>query len=394
MTTTTFEQWINSEYQSPIDFLVQDLVKLSAMAAQCNALITEQVLRSIKHEHFSGSSKRIYLPNLRNHKDSKQYLIIKMGVTGDKVPIPILLIRSYRTSFADQVAYSPAQYLWSQYRRFKKNDKTISPQNGAYLSALEQSRKQAKQLEEHEEEQRKAAFSASQVGLRRLFNHSQEVSKTAAYLSQCNIDSSLNDGVRVCHSTVTANLYYTTRDIWQNRPIAYPRDLIIPMFDESGGNIVNAQIISASNTTFKRFIPGAPRNGLALFLPNNKPTQINIIFEGYRTAKAAEYLHKLSGIDIPCRFIVAFAANNIPEVVQRLSINQPGAVSLSAYDYDAIASTYAEQSTALGSVLMPPPSFCYNADWADATKNLALNEAIDLWATHFTIALDQTHLRK
>ena len=149
--TQTFEEWLNNRFASPLDILRDDIVTLSHVAADCNALVNDEVLMGLKDFHLSGSGRKFYLPNLRKLNDSKQYGVIRFGTTGNNVTIPIVIFRSYRTSFDSQAVYSPAKFLWKEYRQSKKDGVTTAPTSKAYEESIQEFIAKQEQLAKEEQ---------------------------------------------------------------------------------------------------------------------------------------------------------------------------------------------------------------------------------------------------
>ncbi|EGQ8679244.1 hypothetical protein ACUT8K_002931 [Vibrio parahaemolyticus] len=392
-----FDEWLNKRYSSPVEILLEDIVALSHKAADCNALINEQTLTKLGPSHLMGNGKRIYLPNLRNIKDSKQYLVIRMGVTGESAPIPIVIFRSYRTSFETQSVYSPAGYLWRKFREEKDKPQHTQTNSSTYNDSIAQFKALQKSLEEEEREVRASAFDAAQVAIRRLYKKSQQVKCLPSILQQKGITQYIPDEARICHSTVSSKVYLSTKDEWKDTVIAYPRDLIIPIYDDKFKNIINVQVISANNPSRKRFIPGGPTQTLSMPLAtinNIEATTISpirVILEGYRTAKAAEFLHSKSALGIPTQFFVGFSASNIPFSLSNIEKAFGHIPTFTAFDHDAQDSDYAKQAIELGAFPLPAPTHKRNADWADVLTDYPLDQAIECWKRSLISALEEAN---
>ncbi|ENN6469912.1 hypothetical protein AB9X29_003713 [Vibrio vulnificus] len=389
--SVTFDHWINRRFSSPIDILRDDLTQLSQVGAKCNALISDDVLRSLDFKHFSGQGPKIYLPNLKGVKDSKQYAVIKIGTTGNNVPIPIVIFRSYRTSFDTQAVYSPAAFLWREYRHNKTQMTPDTNINNGYQKATDQAKEQYESLKEERKQLAIAAFDASQVALRRLYQNSQCTQQLPNYLKEKGITKWIPDESRICHSSVSANLYIKSRDHWRQLTIAYPRDILIPVYDLENRNVINIQIVSARDTRQKRFLPGAPTMNLSLRLnqsdinPKQSPP-IFVVLEGYRTAKACEFLHYQTDLDIDAIFVMGLAANNLPGVISKLKSEHPDSLVLAGFDRDAINTDYARHAISMGAALITPPDHHPKADWADVTKDYP-ETAVTMWRNAFYSAL-------
>ncbi|MDK9773875.1 hypothetical protein [Vibrio sp. B181a] len=390
--TQTFEDWLNNRFSSPLDILRDDIVALSHVAADCNALVNDEVLMGLKDFHLSGNGRKFYLPNLRKLNDSKQYGVIRFGTTGNNVTIPIVIFRSYRTSFDSQAVYSPAKFLWSEYRRSKKDGVTTAPTSKAYEESMQEFMAKQEQLAKEEQKVKESALNAALQASQRLFAKSHPVTNLTTILQNKGISQFSSDETRICHSTVSSNVYFSTKDEWKDTVLAYPRDILIPIYDKTFTEVVNVQVISATNPSRKRFIPGGPTQNLAFSLGKTNKTVpsiplIRVILEGYRTTKAAEFLHNNSNLGIPVEFIVAFSAPNIPLVHKNLQSINDDTLDIAAFDLDAVESNYAEQTKKQGALILVPPNHKHNADWADAVSDLPLNEAIQLWEHNFIEAV-------
>lgn len=392
-----FDEWLNSRYSAPVDILLEDIIALSHKASDCNALINEEILTKLDGSYFSGNGKKFYLPNLRKVNDSKQYAVIRMGKTGENVDIPIVIFRSYRTSFEGKAVYSPARYLWRKFREEKENFTAPTNSQTSYNESLAQLKAMQESLAAEQQETRAAAYDAAQVATRRLYKKSNPISSLPSILKQKGITHHIPDEARICHSTVSSKVYFSTKDEWKDAIIAYPRDILIPIYNAEFKDIINVQIISAQNPSRKRFIPGGPTQTLSLPLSHmvNKGTDeipsIRIVLEGYRTAKAAQFLHVQSSLGLPVQFFVAFSASNIPLALSNIEKAYGPAITFTAFDHDAEHSDYAKQSEAQQATSISAPTHKHNADWADVLQDLPLEQAITVWEQHLIDAVKRAN---
>ncbi|HAS8195756.1 TPA: hypothetical protein I7682_17900 [Vibrio vulnificus] len=377
----SFEKWIDSAYSSPKQILINNLSGINQIAEQLGARIELKQLQHLSDSHFLGRGDSFYIPNRQGVNDQKQYAMIRTGYTGNNVAIPLVIICSYKASRRGTLTYSPAQTLWQEFRREQTSGKKNLPQSTSsnYRSSFELSDEEKARQEARDEALARSVQAAANQAINHLLESSDTISTIPSQFHDYPLDLDVvinHGGVRMIRSSVTARLYSRSKGQWFKTTIAYPRDIIVPVYRIEDRALVNCQIISARPPFRKMLIAGAPVShcGVPLIF-NNAPTTPWLVSEGVKTGYAIGTLAKacLNNVNVFC----AMSANNIPKAICALSEQFPEAPLFSLPDNDDEGIFYAKAArNSNGAEIISAPDLYQGSDWASSLRVVGLERTI------------------
>lgn len=375
MAKQNFDDWMDSQYDTPLDILLDFLPDLQASAAEANASIDAETLSKLNNTHFKNA-KSFYLKDRRGRSNSKQWARIVMGTTGKDTPIPIVLFRTYSNKHGNDSTFSPARLLWDRFKR-RHFSSSASPKrsNTSYRESIQVTDHEKALLRDEEAALTRSAHQAALIAIGKIETHSEQCSTLPSVFHGHNIPENAHGYARIVTRMVEARLYSRNRSEWLTIKIAQPRDIAIPIYDLRTGEVVNSQVIPANRNGSKRFIAGAPIIGKTALLIDNDPNWENndwVVCEGYKTGAAIKALEH-------CNIAPALAANNTPHIVKLLKELYPDKKVYIANDNDPDGRKYRKQAVELGAIPIYEPDLFESCDWADVSKELGTQRTMEMW---------------
>lgn len=374
----SFKQWFESNFSSPKAVLVEYLPEIQNAAASIGASLPSDFISRLQISNHNKNFQ--YIPTVQGIKDSKQSAYARLGKTtmGDEsVDVPIIVFTSFKMKNGD-TTFSPSSYLIRDYlserKVIKYTDKKIDQKYSDKILELEiEAEKNAKANELLKEKANAAVSQLCEAQLREGFI--QSVSNPEYYFNVKGLDINLRTEF-ICARSVQDMLYYQSKGQWLKSFAASPRDLIIPMYDITDGSLQNIQRINMSKyggkiKSTKRFLPGGRLVNQCNFISENFDQKIFIITEGYKTGRVVE--HPKIGTTV-----VAFSANNVPNIARELRRRFPDALIYTATDNDLDGRTYQNKAREESNTIpITAPKLFEGCDWADLAEAIGLEKVAE-----------------
>lgn len=401
--SSPFSQWFMQRFSSPTDLCAYYHADIESKAREMGAQVPKDLYGQLDFGNGKGRSPRqyTYLPNLNGHRDCKQSCFAFLGITGEDaqnsgVPIPIIGFKSFKRP--GEVYWSPQQALWRDFRANKgiTESPTRRQEQSQYIENIKTLEHEAelaqKKFETNLAKAHAAAAVLAQVQLGR--NYARVVNDPGQWLHNHGNPiigfQPRPGGEYECIRPARGLVYSKTRNKWDSRLIASPRDLIVPVYSASG-KISTFQTISMGRFPKKKFIPGSETVGCFTFITRQTHPSIFVMAEGYKTTRVIDHANSFiePGSEPHFTSIWGLSATNFKNVAKLLHRSYPEALICFAHDNDDDGRYYANDAIdSIGDrgVIIPPPQISKGSDWAD----LCLHQTLDATADQFLSVLQSS----
>ena len=369
-------EWFHDNFNTPKAILVEYLNEINSAAALVGATLPSNFLEKLVITDRISKSHMIYLPSISGTNDQKQYAFAFLGTLDYKthsIPVPLITFSSFKLSINSHT-WSPSRSLIDDFKRYKniasygiRKSSESYEQTVANLKAIakEQDIQNEKVIQEANKAARNLSFCQTRKSLVQTIEHPSE-----AFGIEGLTQNSLTEFI--CTRSASSKLFVTSKHVWKQCVAAYPRDIIIPMYDICTGQLSNLQVIrKLSKSTQKRFLPGGKMLNQCTIISPEIINNSYIITEGYKTGRVLEET-KVSTV------ICAFSAKNVPNIVKELRRREPSATIFTATDNDKdgqiVEKICKEQ---YNSIPIPPPRLFKGSDWADLACEKGLNVMVE-----------------